>query len=71
MQGNIKGCASEKWKMILCGRSEMQEEWRVKEMINIWVNLTVTCIKTVITIQTKSQAETKIREDYSTKLEKR
>ena len=48
----------------------MQEEWRVKEMINIWVNLTVTCIKTVITIQTKSQAETKTREDYSTKLEK-
>ena len=41
-----------KWKMILGGRSEMQEEWRVKETINTCVNLTVTCIKMVITIQT-------------------
>ena len=45
--------------MILFGRSEMQEEWRVKEMINTWVNLIVTCIKTVITIHTKSQARLK------------
>ena len=59
MQGNIKGCASENRKMILCGRSEMQEEWRVKEMINTWVNLIVTCIKTVTTIHTKSQARLK------------
>lgn len=51
-QGDSKGCASEKWEMILGGRSEMQEEWRVKETINTCVNLTVTCTKMVITIQT-------------------